>query len=165
MNISPYQHCVCQKFNNTHDLCTSEWCFSEQGKQVRLVPQSDETVMAVVLDGCVFNDDEPKCDGLFLFASPSRKAAILIELKGAGSLPHAFEQLAYVKHRRAEYRELLATLNQMPGPKALEKAFIVSNGMLTKHKKDALENQHNIRVIEVLHCEATTPIPDLRRYL
>jgi hypothetical protein len=91
--------------------------------------------------------------------------AILIELKGAGSLPHVFEQLVYVRKKRPEYQHLLASLNQMPGPKTLEKAVIVSNGMLTKPEKEALEKQHDIRVSEVLYCEATTPIPDLRKYL
>ncbi len=165
MNIAPYQHCVCRTYCNTLDLCDGETCFAEQGKKVKLVPRAGEEVVAVVLDGCVFTDNRPKCDGLFLWAGGNRKAAILVELKGAGALPHAFEQLAYVKKNRPEYRQLLDSLNRLPGSRAVEKAFIVSNGMLSKPKKETLENRFGIRVAEVLHCEAATPVPDLRRYL
>jgi len=150
---------------DTHPICLSEYGFSEEGKKVKLCPKSGEKVMAIVLDGCVFTDNKPKCDGLFLFAASNRKAAVLVELKGAGDIPRAFEQLAYVRTERLEYRDLLNRLNQLPGPKATEKAFIVSNGLLTKPQKENLENQYCIRVESVLHCEASTPVPDLRHYL
>lgn len=165
MNVEPFQHCVCQKFSNTQPICLNEYGFSEQGKKVKLGPKSGEKVMAIVLDGCVFVDNKPKCDGLFLFAAAYRKTAVLVELKGAGDMPRAFEQLAYVRNQRPQYRDLLDRLNQLPGPKATEKAFIVSNGLMTRPHKEKLENQYGIRVEAVLHCEASTPVPDLRQYL
>jgi hypothetical protein len=48
---------------------------------------------------------------------------------------------------------------------SIERAFIVSNGFLTKPEKEKLENQHRIRVEAILHCEGATPVPDLRQYL
>ncbi len=165
INVEPFQHCVCQKMANVQSCCLHEHGFSEQGKKVKLTPKTGEELLAVVLDGCVFDDYLLKCDGLFLFASPNRKAAILIELKGAGDIPHAFEQLVFVRTHRPQYKALLSNLNQLPGPKALEMAFIVSNGFLTKPQKEKLENQHGIRVVAVLHCEAVSQVPDLRQYL
>lgn len=165
INVAPFQHCVCQKMSNTQNACLSEFGFLEQGKKVKLTPKKDEEVCAVVLDGCVFTDNSLKCDGLFLFASHTRKAAVLVELKGAGDIAHAFEQLAYVRQKRPEYTALLAGLNLLPGHKAIEKAFVVSNGFLTKPQKEKLERQHGIRVEALLHCEAVTQVPDLRQYI
>lgn len=162
MNVAPFEHCVCQKLANTQAACLNEHGFAEQGKKVKLTPKSGERVVSIVLDGCVFTDNQQKCDGLFLFVAGNRKVAALVELKGAGDIPHAFEQLAYVRHHRPEYRQLLERLNEAPGPKAIEKAFIVSNGLLSKPEKERLERQHSIRVKAVLHCEAATPIPELR---
>lgn len=163
--VAPFQHCVCQKMFNTQNTCLNEFGFSEQGKKVKLTPKKSEDVSAVVLDGCVFTDNLLKCDGLFLFAGPSRKAAVLIELKGAGDIPHAFAQLAHVRKHRPEYTALVAGLNLLPGQKAIEKAFIVSNGFLTKPQKEKLEQLHGIRVEAVLHCEAASQVPDLRQNL
>lgn len=165
INIGSFQNCVCQQMFSSHPICLNEHGFSEQGKKVKFCPKSDETVMAVVLDGCVFTDNQPKCDGLFLYAAKNRKLAVLVELKGAGDIPRAFKQIAYVRASRPEYRVLLDCLNQVSGPKAIEKAFIVSNGFLTKPQKEKLENLHGIRVEAVLHCEASSQVPDLRQYV
>lgn len=121
INVAPFEHCLCQKMGNTLDLCDAVLTFCEKGKKVKLEIRQNEEAKALVLDGCVFQDNELKCDGLFLFRSGNKKFA--------------------------------------------EKAFIVSNGMLSKPERESLENQHGIRVREVLHCEATTPVPDLRQYL
>ena len=58
----------------------------------------------------------------------------LVQLKGASDIAHAFAQLA----------------------------FVVTNGLLSRPEKERLEKHHGMRVQEVLHCEASTPIPDLR---
>lgn len=165
MKITPFEHCQCKKTANQHELCVNHNTFSEQGKQVTFTSYHNETLVSLVLDGCVFTDNKPKCDGLFLFSSRNRKHAVLIELKGSGELPKAFSQLAYVRQQRPEYRSFLSSLNELPGPKAQESAFIISNGMMSKPEKEALENQHRIRVKEILHCEATSPIPDIRKYI
>lgn len=166
MNIGRYQHCVCERMANTQPLCADQLTFREEGKQVRLVPRRDEQAVAVVLDGCVFQDAQLKCDGLFLWCGRNSKAAVLVELKGAHHIAHAFEQLAFVRGNRPEYQELLSALQDCPGggmPRQM--AIIVSNGLVSRPEQERLENAHGIRVRAVLHCEATSPIPDVRKYL
>ena len=161
MNLGRYQHCVCTRLDNTQPLCAAELTFSERGKQVRLTPKAGETAVAVVLDGCVMTDNHLKCDGLFLWKRRRTAAAVLVELKGAGDIRHAFEQLAHAR-TRAEYQELLQS---MEDHQVREMAVIVSNGQLSKPEKERLEAQYDIRVKTILHSEASTPIPELRDYL
>ena len=165
MNLGEYQNCVCQKMGNTQAQCLGELTLGEQGKQIRLTPKAGERAVAVVLDGCVLRDNQPKCDGLFLWQGNQRHAAVLVELKGAGDIPHAFEQLAYVKHHRAEYRQLVARLEEETRVRVAEKAVVVTNGLLSKPEQERLENHHGIRVMAVIHCEASSPIPEMRDYL
>lgn len=165
MNIAPYEDCACGRMANTHSLCAGELVFREAGKQVRLDPRRDERAIAVVLDGCVFQDDRLKCDGLFLWRGRNKKAAVLVELKGAHHIAHAFEQLAYVQRERSEYHKLLATLEALPGGVSQQVAIIVSNGMLTRPEHERLENTYGIRVRAVVHCEPTSTIPDVRENL
>lgn len=150
---------------NNYAVCQSELSLEEQGKKVTLGIRRNEEAKALVLDGCVFNDNETKCDALYLLKGHNRKVAALVELKGAGDIPHAFEQLAYTRSKRPEYQQLLRQLD-LGGPGQLEeKAFIVTNGILPKPKREKLENQFNIRVSEVLHSEPTRKVPDLRDYI
>ncbi|GGX98670.1 hypothetical protein GCM10007160_27940 [Litchfieldella qijiaojingensis] len=165
MNLGKYQNCACRKMGNTQPLCLEVLTLGEQGKQVRLMPKAGEQAVAVVLDGCVLCDNQPKCDGLFLWQGNQRNAAVLVELKGAGDIPHAFEQLAYMQRYRQEYRELVDYLHVEARGRVMEKAVVVTNGMLSKPERERLEDHHGIRVMAVLHCEATSPIPDLRDYL
>ena len=46
----------------------------------------------------------------------------------------------------------------------IEKAFIVTNGMLPKPEIERLERQHQIRVSAVLHSEPSKKMPDLREW-
>ena len=165
MNLTAFERCICRKYGNSFGLCVNAWTFSEKGKSVRLEPKTGEQTVAIALDGCVFTDHQLKCDGVFLWVGPQQKAAVLVELKGASELPHAFAQLAFVKHERLEYQQLLDELRHLPGSKVIEMAFIVSNGALNKPAKEALEERYGIRVKAILHGEATTPIPDLRTYI
>ncbi len=165
MNIAPYQHCACEHMPNTQSLCADSLTFREEGKQVRLVPRRGEQATAVVLDGCVFQDDHLKCDGLFLWRGRNRKAAVLVELKGANHIAHAFEQLAYVRRKRPEYQALLAILEGVPGGVPMQVAIIISNGMLSRPEHERLENACGIRVRAVLYCEPTSVIPDVREHL
>jgi hypothetical protein len=137
---------------------------AEQGKKVTLGIRSGEQAKALVIDGCVLNDGKPKCDGLFLFLDNHRAAALLVELKGR-DIAHAYEQLAYVKQHRQEYMDLIEMLRRCGRGRVVEKAFVVSNAIPSKAEKERWENQHRIRVRAIVHCEATTPIPDLRVYL
>lgn len=165
MNIAPYQDCACQRMPNTQSLCAGPLTLREEGKQVRLVPRRDEQAIAVVLDGCVFQDDHPKCDGLFLWRGRTRKAAVLVELKGANHIAHAFEQLAYVRRERPEYQDLLSVLETFPGGVPNQLAIIISNGMLSRPEHERLENTYGIRVRAVLYCEPASAIPDVRECL
>jgi len=151
---------------NTHSLCDGELSFAENGKKVRLtLKRSDEEAKALVLDGCLFNDQSLKCDGLFLYRNRHTQAALLIELKGSADIPHAVEQLAYVRQHRPAYRRLVERMNADGVGRVMEKAFIVSNGRISKPALERLERHHGIRVTAVLHSEATTPVPELRTYL
>lgn len=130
---------------NQYLVCQSALSLEEQGKKVTLSLRTNEEAKALVLDGCVFTDNHTKCDALYLFKASNRKVAALIKLKSAGDIPHAFKQLDQV------------------GPGLLlEKAFIVTNGMLSKPERERLENQHGIRITEILQSEPSRKVPNLR---
>ena len=165
MNSCPFERCVCLRRAKPCNLCEDRLTFSENGKKVRLSLRSCEDAKAIVLDGCVFEDEELKCDGLFLYRSAAnRKIACLVELKGAGDIPHAFKQLAHVKHNRSHYRDIIETFRADGPGRVHEKAVIITNGSLSKTKRERLEIDHNIRVAEIIHSEASSKIPDLREY-
>lgn len=70
-----------------------------------------------------------------------------------------------MKHHRAEYRQLVTGLEEETRGRVAEKAVVVTNGLLSKPEQERLENHHGIRVMAVLHCEASSPIPEMRDYL
>lgn len=164
INYGIFQSCVCQRMPNTHVLCEGVNGFSEQGKKVRFSTKSGEQVDALVIDGCVLSDNQPKCDGLFVFTSPSKNILALVELKGT-DIVRAFTQLAFVKKQRAEYVLIKQLVASQTSGRLVEKAFVVSNASIGKVEQERLENQLGIRVSAILHCEATTPVPDLRAYI
>ncbi|MGR2740873.1 hypothetical protein ACUY1T_20705 [Billgrantia sp. Q4P2] len=137
----------------------------EQGKKVSLSLRANEEAKALVLDGCVFTNNAMKCDAMYLFKGHNKKVVALVELKGAGDIPHAFEQLAYTRFQRAEYGQLKQLLDTSGPGQMVEKAFIVSNGMLSKPAIERLERAHGIRVGAVLHSEPSSKVPDLREWL
>ena len=118
-----------------------------------------------MLDGCVFTDNATKCDAMYLFKGHSKKVAALVELKGASDIAHAFTQLAYTRKHRPEYQRLKETLDNSGSGTSMEKAFIVSNGMLSKPERERLENQHGIRVNEILYSEPSSKVPDVREWI
>lgn len=165
INTAPFEHCECMRMGNAHALCQSELSLEERGKKVCLIPRTGEEAKAVVMDGCVLTDNNTKCDAIFLWAGRNRKVAALVELKGVGDIPHAFEQLAYTRRERPEYSQLVDRLNQaVPGP-LHHLAFVVTNGLLGKPEQERLENQWGIRVKAVLHSEPRKKVPDLRYWL
>jgi len=165
IDVHPYDRCVCTKMKNDQDLCDGQWTFSEKGTKVCFRPRSGDEVLALVLDGCVLRDNNPKCDGLFVFRSGSKKALFLVELKGAANIPHAFEQLAYVKSSREEYRELKERLSAAGPGKVLEKSFVITKGAIPRPQQERLEQSLGIRVAAVLPTGPTRKIPDLREYV
>ena len=163
------EECTCQRMRGRQPspLCKGQYTFQEEGKQVRFSPRQQEDTRAIALDGCFFGDEEKRCDGLFIWRQTGggRKVAALVELKGAGDIPRAFEQLAYVRHNRPEYRELVDSVNEEPGQRAIEMAVIVTNGQITKPERESLEAQYGIRVRVEMHSMPSSPVPDLRNNL
>ena len=86
----------------------------------------------------------------------------MVELKGAGDIPHAFAQLAYVKHQRLQYQEILEKFSGGEPGRITEKAFIITNGSLPKTARERLEKKYLIRVTEIIHGEASSKIPQDR---
>lgn len=157
--------CICKKkYQNTQEECENEFTIREQGKSVKLEPKnSQEKVMAIIIDKCLITDNNTKCDALFLYQnSRNIKYSFLVELKGAGDIPKAFEQLSYTKNNRDEYKNII---NELGIDKRNQRFAIVSNGMLSKPELENLENEYKIRVKRILHCEATSPIPDLKELI
>jgi len=165
IHITTYQHCVCQRMAGKNPkLCEGAQTFSERGKKVKLTPHPGEQVCAIVLDGCVLQDNQPKCDGLFLLCSRGQAYAVLVELKGV-DIAHAFAQLAYVRYQRQAYQNLRDQLAQQCTGRLIEQAFIISNTFCSLPVKEKLEEEHKIRVKAILHSEPTSKIPELRDYL
>jgi hypothetical protein len=164
INIGKFQNCVCRGRANPNDLCDGPLSFEEKGKKVTLEPKAGEEAIAVVIDGCVCVDKVAKCDGMFLYKRINKRWIILVELKG-GDLEHAFEQLAFMKSHRTEYKEFYNLFSEENRYSLCEKAFIVSNHILQRTEHQKLEKENGIRVTKILHSAATKPIPNLRDYL
>lgn len=163
IDLEEKNHCICQKYSNTQEECINEYTIREQGKSVKLQPKnSTESVIAIIIDKCIVTDNNTKCDALFLYENNNNKYSVLVELKGAAEIPKAFFQLDYTRKNRAEYKKII---EKFQVHKQNQKYAIVSNGMLSKPELEKLENQYKIRVKKILHCEATTPIPDLKEIL
>lgn len=160
------QGCTCQRMKGQQpsDLCAGRYTFEEKGKEVKFVPRQQEETQAIALDGCVFRDNQIRCDGLFLWrqSGGGRKVAALVELKGASDIPRGYEQLAHVRRHRQEYHDFVNDLNTPPGELAKELAFIVTNGALPKPQQENLEHEYGIRVRLIMHSSPTGPTPDLR---
>jgi hypothetical protein len=159
-----FQNCICQGRANPHSLCDERLTFEEKGKKVTLSTKRGEEAVAIVIDGCVCNDKQTKCDGMFLFRKNNKKCIILVELKG-GDIDHAFEQLGYMKNHRQEYRKIFNYFGNNERQPIHEKAFVISNHVISRVVHHQLETMHRIRVNSILLSEATKPIPDLRKYL
>jgi len=164
INVGKYESCVCLSRSNPTKLCDGRLSFEENGRKIILRPKSGEEALAIVVDGGVCRDKLPKCDGLFLLRKSNKRWIILVELKGS-DLEHAFEQLAYMKKERMEYRELLSLFGGVGAGVLVEKAFVVSNRMISRTAHQKLERENGIRVSGILQSAASSPIPDLRNYL
>lgn len=165
IDVSPYEHCACRRMQNSLSLCQGDLQIAEQGKTVRLTLRRNEEAKVLVLDGCVFTDADKKCDAVYLFKSKSKKVIALVELKGAQHLMKAFAQLAHTRFNRPQYGYIKNHLDQSGPGKCVEKAFVVSNGQLSKPEISRLENFHGIRVSAIVSSEPTANVPDLRGWL
>lgn len=62
--------CICLANKCPCDLCCGDLCFLDVGIRVIFRPKKDENAIAVALDGCVFTDNQKKCDGMFIYHGP-----------------------------------------------------------------------------------------------
>ena len=164
MNLAPFEQCVCRRMGGTLSLCVGANQFSENGIKVRHTTRSGENVVGLVLDGCVFTDNQTKCDGLFVFETQNNNVLSLVELKGT-DITHAFEQIDHVKNHTTQYTQIKQMVSEQVIGQLNERAFIISNAIISKPEKEKLENHHQLRITQILHSEATTPVPDIRNYL
>lgn len=164
IDLGLFESCVCQRRGEPADSCAEEFVLQEKGKKVTLRPKGGEQAKLLVLDGCLLKDNLPKCDGVFFLEIASKAFMILAELKG-GDIDHAFEQIKYTRERRNHYTLLKTHLSDSTQKIIREEAFVISNHQLDKVSHQKLEKAHGIRVKAVLHCVATSPMPDLRKWL
>ncbi len=164
IDIKKFETCTCREKGVPDGLCESKLSFEEKGKKVRLSLRANEEAKALAIDQCVCKDNDLKCDGLFLYRRKNRHWIIMIELKGR-DIEHAFEQLAYMRNHRPEYKEIEQLFMEGGNGRAQPEAFIVSNYKITSVLQQKLERTHRIRVKAILHSVATKPIPDIRYYL
>jgi|SRR5690554_4710106 len=163
IDIGSFESCVCTRRGAPDEMCSGPYSFEEKGKKVSLQPKGrEEETKALVLDQCVFRDNNPKCDGMFIFRRRHRYWMILVELKGT-NIEHAAGQLAVTIHNRPEYQAIKGMVNANASGQLTELAFIISSAIPSKPAIRRLEDQNNIRIKAILHSTATTPIPDLRK--
>jgi hypothetical protein len=164
IDLGEFEECVCTRKGHPSDSCEDSLVLQEKGKKVTIRPRQRESAKLVVLDGCVFKDNLPKCDGIFFLEKGNKAYMILVELKG-GDIDHAFEQIRYTKEQRKEYKSLRNRFNQNRTGRILESAFVISNHRIDRVSHQKFEKTYGVRVKAVLHSEATTPLPDLRTWL
>jgi hypothetical protein len=160
--------CVCKKYENDLDECINRYTIREKGKSVKLVPRTGEQVITIILDNCLIDDNDTKCDALFLYQTGTKKYSFLVELKGAGDIKKAFKQLSYTANRRLsdniknrnQYRDIIDLFSNNSA--VIEKFVIVSNRPIQPLEMQKLEKEYGIRVGKITHSEPRTPIPDLR---
>lgn len=164
IDLKRFETCVCQERSVPDSLCDGDLSFEEKGKKVKLSLRENEEAKAVAIDQCVCIDNELKCDGLFLYRRRNKHWIIMVELKGS-DIEHAFEQLAYMRNKRPEYKEIEKLFMNNENGEAQQEAFIVSNVMVSPVDKQKLEKSNGIRVKAILHSVATKPVPDIRQFL
>jgi hypothetical protein len=164
IDLGEFETCVCTSRGIPNTLCDGNLSFEEKGKKVKITTRAGEEAKALAIDQCLCTDNETKCDGMFLYRRQNKHWMILIELKGR-EIDHAFEQLHYMRTNRPEYQQIetLFMTNQKGIPK--HEAFVVSNYIVSGVDKQKLEERFGIRVKAILHSEATSPVPDVRRFL
>lgn len=164
IDLGEYESCVCVKSGEPSDSCAERLVLQEKGKKVTIKPRQGEAAKLLILDGCVLKDNLPKCDGIFFYEKANRVYMILVELKG-GDIDHAFEQIKYTREQRTEYSSLKNQFRQNRKGNIIESAFVISNHRINPVSHQKLEKIYGVRVKAVLHSEATTPLPDLRKWL
>jgi hypothetical protein len=162
-NLAP---CICMANKSPCDLCCDRLCFLDEGIRVVFKPKRNEVAVAVALDGCVFRDNQKKCDGMFVLSRTGQIYVLLVELKGS-HIDDAFEQIFYVAKHRQEYADVISGLAHLVPSKRqiMEKSFIVSTGSMNRNDQQKLENTLGIRPKIITVEKPASAAPDLRQYL
>lgn len=139
-------NCVCISSGNPHSLCLGNNGFKERGKQVKLTIKNNETVKAIVLDGCLLPEQTSKCDGLFLFLQGNKIRLLLIELKSLHNIEDACEQFIAVKNNQT-YKDLYRHIkNNNKNIQLIEKCFIITTGSISRRTEAKLEKERKIKI-------------------
>jgi len=152
--------CICKDYNSIPKECKDAKTIRDSGKSIKLEPKKGEESIAVIVDNCLIKKGV-KCDALFLLKGKINYV-VLVELKGFGEIEKAFRQLSKTREN-SEYKSIKECFCKDENCK--EELFIVTNGILPKHKKERFENDNRVRIKAVLQNSATTTIPNLREYL
>jgi hypothetical protein len=158
--------CICLGNKSPCDLCCGDLCFLDAGIHVVFRPKKNETAVAVALDGCVFKDNQKKCDGMFVLSRSDRIDILLVELKGS-DLADAYEQIAYVLNHRKEYNDVVSRLANLTPVKrpVRQSSVIVSTGLIKRNAQQKLEKAWGIRPAIITVQKPAGAAPDLRNTL
>ena len=155
------KNCICKDYNSIPKEYIDKKTIRDSGKSIKLESKRDEESIAVIIDNCLIKRGV-KCDALFLLKADKINYIVLVELKGFGEIEKAFKQLSKTREH-SEYKTIKECFCKDNNCK--EELFIVTNGILPKHKKERFENDNGVRIKAVLQNSATTTIPNLREYL
>lgn len=158
--------CICLGNKRPCNLCCGDLCFLDVGIHVIFKPKKDENAIAVALDGCVFTDNQKKCDGMFILSRSDRTDLLLVEMKGS-HLEDAYEQIAYVAEHRQEYTDIVAHLASLPPANrpVRTSSVIVTTGLINPRDREKLEKAWGIRPEIITVQKPARAAPDLRTIL
>lgn len=159
IDLKEKNKCICKKYDSFPKECLNEYQFEDSGKKVQLKAKNNEKVIIIAIDNCLITtQSSSKCDCIFIYENnKNQKYTFLVELKG-NDLKKAFYQLKVTRETK-EYKNIIETLEISSKN---QKNVIVSNHIFEKPYIEKLEKKENIRVRQVLHSTAQTPIPDLK---
>ena len=162
---SALAHCICLANKSPCDLCCDGLCFLDQGIRVTIKPKGGEKAVALALDGCIFNDNQTKCDGLYILSQPGQILVLLVELK-ATHIDDAYNQISYVVNHRKEYSDVISHARSITGHGTVrEKSFIVTTGSINKRTQQKLEKAFGIRPEVITVEKPASAAPDLRKHI
>ena len=155
--------CICLANKLPCDLCCGDLCFLDAGIHVVFRPKKNEAAVAVALDGCVFTDNQKKCDGMFVLFRSHQIDVLLVELKGS-HLEDAYEQIAYVVNHRQEYADFVSHLASLAptNRRIRESSVIVSSGKINERDREKMEKAWGVKPEVITAQKPASAAPDLR---
>jgi hypothetical protein len=119
----------------------------------------------LALDGCVFTDNQKRCDGLFVLKQARQVFIVLVELK-ATNVTDTHAQIGYVRHDRREYTDLVEHLSGLVGHRnnIIKREFIIATEVIGGPKRQNLEKYKPRPRINTLG-KPNSSAPDLQTVL